>query len=110
LFPLCSLSAETIIGSDHSPLILSSGDEWRKHNPRFFFKKRWLEHTEFRDKVVLKCRELERLGDPFYDPIDAWNFVSVGLRQFLKGWGSNIGKEARDTKASILAHTQALDM
>ena len=36
LFPLCSLVAETIIGSNHAALVLSSGEELRKRNPCFF--------------------------------------------------------------------------
>jgi hypothetical protein len=31
--------AEIIIGSDHSPLIPSSGEELIKRSPRFFFEK-----------------------------------------------------------------------
>jgi hypothetical protein len=78
------LTVETIIGSNYSPLILSSGEEWRKPSSRFFFGKSWFEHTEFGEMVELKWQELERLGDPFHDPIDAWNFVSTGVRKFLK--------------------------
>jgi hypothetical protein len=30
-------------------------------------------------------------------------------RQFLKGWGTNLGKEKRDRKAGLLAQVEALD-
>jgi endonuclease/exonuclease/phosphatase family metal-dependent hydrolase len=57
LFPLCSLVAETIIGSDHAPLVLSSGEELRRRSPRFIFEKGWLERPEFTDLVHLKWRD-----------------------------------------------------
>lgn len=37
-FPFCSLRAVTRIGSDHSPLLLSSGEGDRRRPARFHFK------------------------------------------------------------------------
>ena len=59
LFPLCSLAVETIVGSDHSPLLLSSGEELKKRSPRFFFEKAWLERPDFVEIFTHKWRELE---------------------------------------------------
>jgi hypothetical protein len=72
MFPLCSLSAETIIGSDHAPLLLSSGDDLKKRIPQFFSEKGWLERPEFEDLVQRKWRELETVGGTFHDPTNAW--------------------------------------
>ena len=109
LFPLCSVTAGTIIGSDHAALILSSGEELKKRSSRFFFKKAWLERPEFEDLVREKWSGLAGLGGPTDDPITTWHRISAGLRQFLKGWGANIGREDRDRKADILAQIQRLD-
>ncbi|XP_071677232.1 uncharacterized protein [Lolium perenne] len=109
LFPLCSLVAETIIGSDHAPLILSSGEDLKKRSPRFFFEQAWLERPDFVELVSDKWRSLEgAVGAPL-DPIDAWQQISAGIRQFLRGWGANLGKEGRDLKDSLLAQIQRLD-
>ena len=105
LFPLCSLVAETIVGSDHSPLLLSSGEELKKRSPRFFFEKAWLERPDFVEMVTHKWRELESRGGPFCESIDAWQHVSSRLRQFLKGWGANLGSEERALKDSLLAQS-----
>ncbi|KAK1614885.1 hypothetical protein QYE76_020402 [Lolium multiflorum] len=109
LFPLCSLTGLTIIGSDHAPLILDSGEDARRRAPRFYFEKGWLQRADFGELVTTKWHSLEGLGGPFFDPIDAWQHVSGGLRQFLKGWGANIGKADRDLKEDILGRIQALD-
>jgi hypothetical protein len=109
LFPLCSLVADTIIGSDHSPLILSSGEELRKRSPRFFFEQGWLLRPDFGDLVSNKWRAQVAALWSCSDPITRWQRASAGLRQFLKGWGANLGRENRDLKADILARIQALD-
>jgi mannosylglycoprotein endo-beta-mannosidase len=43
------------------------------------------------------------------DVIDCWQIQSGGLRQYLKGWGANRGKEVREAKARILAPILELD-
>jgi hypothetical protein len=64
MFPLCTLVEETIIGSDHAPLVLSSREEWKKRNPRFFFEQGWLERLDFVSLVTDKWRESWReLGE-----------------------------------------------
>ena len=83
IFPLCSLMAETIIGSDHAALILRSGEDLMRRSPPFFFERAWLERPEFGDLVWDKWRQLEALVGPSVDPISAWNKISAGLRQFL---------------------------
>jgi hypothetical protein len=92
------------------PLLLDSGEGARWRSPCFYFEKGWLERTDFVDLVTAKWHSLEGLGGPFHDPIDAWQHVSSGLRQFLKGWGANIGKEDRDLDDNILGSIQALDV
>ena len=87
IFPLCSVMAGTIIGSDHAALILSSGEELKKRSSRFFFENAWLERPEFEDLVREKWSGLAGLGGPADNPITTWHRISAGLRQFLKGWG-----------------------
>jgi hypothetical protein len=106
---MCSLLSHTILGSDHSPLVLSSGEELKKRSSWFFFEKGWLERPEFVDVVSSKWRLLEEAGGTFTDSIDAWQSLSAGIRQFLKGWGANLGKAEHELKEGILVQIQALD-
>ncbi|KAK1669324.1 hypothetical protein QYE76_057483 [Lolium multiflorum] len=41
LFPLCSLSAETSLGSDHTPLVFDTGEGLPVRSNRFFFEASW---------------------------------------------------------------------
>jgi hypothetical protein len=42
-------------------------------------------------------------------PEDWWHDQACALRQFLKGWGANLGKDSRVFKANLLAKIQELD-
>jgi hypothetical protein len=103
------LSAETRIGSDHTPLILDSGEGLLRRSNRFFFATSWLALPEF--KEVLQGIWIKLLIAPGrrQDTIDSWHIRSARLRQYLKGWGANKGKLERKTKAKILSQIQSLD-
>ena len=53
---------------------------------------------------------LRLLANPSHrrDLIDLWQQLSAGLRQFLKGWGANLGKENIQVKQTLIANIQAL--
>jgi hypothetical protein len=46
---MVSLTAETRIGSDHTPLILDSGEGLLRRSNRFFFETSCLAMPEFKD-------------------------------------------------------------
>ena len=54
LFTMCTLVAETCIGSDHVPLILASGEDQIKRSPRFYFEIGWFEVDCF-DPMLIAC-------------------------------------------------------
>jgi hypothetical protein len=41
--------------------------------------------------------------------IELWQCVARNSRQFLKGWGANLGKEKRDFRANLLLQVANLD-
>jgi mannosylglycoprotein endo-beta-mannosidase len=43
------------------------------------------------------------------DVVDWWNFMSVGLRQNLRGWSANRGKESKAQKQILLSQIKELD-
>jgi hypothetical protein len=109
-FPLCSLAAITRIGSDHTPLLLNSGEECQLRTARFFFQTWWLQVTGFGELVSGKLNSFLTEGGPHRGSIEAWQYM-VGLTQrFLKGWGANLGKEKRDFRANLLARIEGLDL
>jgi exonuclease III len=91
-FPFCSVTAITRIGSDHNPLLLDSGEVTLRRPPRFFFQTWWFRVAGFGELINGKLhRYLHELG-PHWDNIDGWQCTARNLRQFLKGWGANLGR------------------
>ena len=45
-----------------------------------------------------------------YNVVDIWHHCAKVARQFMRGWGANVGAELRKTKAEILDQIQTLDV
>ena len=41
--------------------------------------------------------------------VDSWHFCAKLARQFMKGWGANLGRDLRERKKALLLAIQALD-
>jgi hypothetical protein len=109
-FPLMSLLAKSSIGSDHSPLVFSTGKEAPPRSNRFFFEKSWLSIPSFSNLICSKWGEFARDQRRCFDLLDLWQVQSGKLRSFLKGWGANLKKEARAEKDSLLSQIKELDL
>jgi exonuclease III len=109
-FPCLSLRASTCLGSDHTPLVLDTGSSTPRRSSRFFFETNWFDIPCFVELVSARWLDHAAGIHRCRGPIDWWHRQSTKLRQFLKGWGANLGKEARVAKASLLARIQELDI
>ena len=45
-----------------------------------------------------------------YNAVDIWHHCAKVVRQFMHGWGANLGAEVRKNKADILGQIQTLDV
>ncbi|KAK1604887.1 hypothetical protein QYE76_028560 [Lolium multiflorum] len=100
--------AETSLGSDHTPLIFDSGKGVPPKSNMFFFETGWLEIEGFQDLLQDFWGELSsRVRGR--DIVDWWKFMSTGLRQKLKGWNANKGRENRDHKQLLIQRIKELD-
>jgi hypothetical protein len=107
-FPLCSLVAETSMGSDHTPLVFDTGESCLIRSNRFFFETGWLEGEGFQDTMLGMWQQLLlRVGGR--DIVDWWQFMSAGLRQKLRGWSKNKGREGKLQKLAVLAQIKEID-
>ena len=44
-----------------------------------------------------------------YNAVDIWHHCAKVVRQFMRGWGANMGAELRSRKSALLGRIQALD-
>jgi hypothetical protein len=108
-FPLCSLTAETSLGSDHTPLIFDSGEGLPERTNRFFFESGWFERQEFLPMLHTTWLNLSaKVGGR--DIIDWWQFMSGGLRQHLRGWARNLGLASKREKENLMSQILRLDV
>ena len=88
---------------------MDTGEGSPVHSNHFYFETGWFELPNFSDLLLTSW---ERLAAAVKgrDIIDWWNFMSGGLRQFLRGWSRNLGKESRAKKDSLLALIKEVDL
>jgi len=85
-FPLSNVIALTRDISDHTPLLLNTGDSSSNFNQRQFnFELGWLLRDGFMD-MVKEVWESENLGST---PLERWQAKIRKLCQHLRGWAKN---------------------
>ncbi|KAM0922736.1 hypothetical protein ACQ4PT_005968 [Festuca glaucescens] len=108
-FPLCSLRALTRIGSDHVPLLFALGGGQPPKLNRFHFEKSWLSQPGLVETIRQKWLDVASTPQRFFNAVDVWRQCAKMARQFMRGWGANLGASLRLQKSSILGEIQALD-
>ena len=107
---MASLQAITRIGSDHVPLLLASMDERPRPPPRFRFENFWLRQPGFVEAVQTHWVSARAEPHRQMSILDEWHHLSQRSRQFMKGWGANLGRDLRERKKALLTAIQALDL
>jgi len=97
------------VGSDHSPIVLDSGEQGLSRPKYFYFENKWLLDPELMDLVIQKWQDSERRRplDCYY--VDAWHGSLAFLRQFLKGWGIQKAGEVKHLRSEILYQLEVID-
>jgi hypothetical protein len=92
--------------SDHTPLLLSTGDGVQiKKQPPFKFELGWLLKEGFFE-TVSEVWTKERRGST---PMRHWQNKIRRLRQFLRGWAKNINGSYKKEKQELLRKAEELD-
>ena len=85
-FPLATVQALTREISDHTPLLLNSGDTSHRGNSRLFkFELGWLCKDGFFDMV----RDVWRSENRGKTPMERWKNKIRRVRRFFRGWARN---------------------
>jgi hypothetical protein len=82
-FPLASVQALPRSGSDHTPLLLDTGEQSHIGNKvEFSFELSWLKQEGFKDIVEREWRSVLTVDNPIIN----WQNKIHHLRQYLRGW------------------------
>lgn len=105
-FPLATVRALSRDISDHTPLLMSTGNGTHSNKqPLFKFELGWLLRAGFLEMVAQVWNE-ETRGQT---PLQKWQFKIQRLRQFLRGWAKNTSGTYRKEKQEIIKKADELD-
>ncbi|WVZ96593.1 hypothetical protein U9M48_042209 [Paspalum notatum var. saurae] len=104
-FPLVSLRALTKVGSDHTSLLVRTGEQNIKVEKIFRFEPSWMLVEGFKEEVM---KTWIVRGDEYV--LNYWKNLMTGLRKFMKGWSMNVGRgETRKKKDCLIQSIKQLD-
>jgi hypothetical protein len=106
-FPLVSVQALARAGSDHTPLLLDTGEQAHLGNKKLFsFELAWLKHEGFRDLIATEWSK----GVPGKTAIEIWQNKIRNLRKFLRGWAKNLSGVYRNERNRLIKIIEELDL
>jgi hypothetical protein len=106
LFPLVSVKKLVKDQSDHSPLLLDTGDNVvLPRNKEFKFDTTWLQNEEFLERVS----EIWLRPVKSSDPIDVLNIKLKRVKKYFKGWGSNLFGHTKKKKSELRKELDSLE-
>jgi hypothetical protein len=105
-FPLSTVQALSREISEHTPLLLKSGDgtTWSSQ-PMFKFETGWLLHDEFIDMI----RDIWSNTSPGASTMEEWQGKIRRIRQYLRGWAKHTSGQYKKEKKKILNTLDGLD-
>ena len=105
-FPLVSVVALTRAGSDHTPLILDSGEQAHLGNKsKFSFELAWFRLEGFIDMVKKEWLSISNGKSS----MERWQNKIRHLRRYLRGWAKNLSSEYKKEKERLLNLIDSLD-
>jgi hypothetical protein len=106
-FPLVTVDALNREISDHTPLLLSTGEKVLKRDqPEFKFELSWLLKKDFYKTVARVWKSVDH-GDI---PMKRWQNKIRRLRQFLRGWAKNENRNFNKEKEELFRLAGELDL
>jgi exonuclease III len=105
-FPLVSVQALPRSGSDHTPLLVDSGDQvYNGNKTHFSFELAWLKLDGFAEMVTKEWSTFSAGSTP----MEIWQNKIRHLRQFLRGWAKNLSGTYKVEKEKLLSIIDTLD-
>ena len=93
--------------SDHTPLLLNTGDAaHRGNNHQFKFELGWLTRDGFHDLVANKVWQRASSGN---SPMQRWQNKIRAVRRWLRGWAKNLVGENKRKKSFLLEQLDFFD-
>ena len=94
-YPLVTVQALPRAGSDHTPLLLDTGEHaFLGNSNKFSFELSWFRQEGFIDMITREWTAIQSGNNP----VERWQNKIRHLRQFLRGWARNLSGEYKNSK------------
>jgi hypothetical protein len=103
-YPKVYVKSLTIVGSDHSPILLDDGMDSPQRRRIFIFEKVWLSNADVKKRITEKWPARGVEGVQEY-----WKRMKKDLRQLSKGMGANLDSQMKRRKKELLGRIEELD-
>jgi hypothetical protein len=96
----------TRTGSDHTPLLIDSGEQAHHGNkPKFSFELSWLKQDGFFEMISKEWASINSGANP----MEKWQNKISHIRSFLRGWAKNLSSVYEKEKERLLQVIDDLD-
>ena len=106
-FPLVTVRALERAGSDHTPLLIDSGEQAHLGNKSHFsFELSWLRDEGFVDIINAVWNSVSH-GTTV---LERWQNKIRHLRSYLRGWAKNLSRQYKQEQEKLLKIIDTLDI
>ena len=106
----CFAWSKARVGSDHSPIVLDTGEGRRNRAKYFFFQEKWLQSEDFGSMVRDKWSD-KKLSFPTSSySLDIWHGCLQSLRRYLRGWNLQRIGQQKEIMNSISMKIEDIDL
>lgn len=109
-YPTCFSWSKSRIGSDHTPLILDSGENGASRTRYFFFEEKWTQTEGFEEMVRNKWIEFQQSFSPNSYSLNRWHGCLQSMRQYLRGWNLKLIGQQKETKCNLTKRIEEIDL
>jgi len=98
------------VGSDHSPLMLDTGERGSNKAKYFYFQEKWLSSEDFNKRIKDKWSEVKASCANNNYSLHIWHGCLQSLRKYLRGWDLKNRGEQNRQKLVLTKRVEEIDL
>ena len=98
------------VGSDHSPLVLDTGERRDNKAKYFYFQENWIESEGFKNLIKDKWSDIKTSFPSNCYSLDVWHGCLQTLRKYLRGWDLRNKGVQKLVKMDLTKRVEEIDL
>lgn len=109
-YPTCFSRSKARLGSDHTSLILDSGERGAVRPRYFFSEEKWSQIDGFKEMISKKWREFQQSFPQASYSLNRWHGCLQALRKYLRGWNLRLIGQQKAVKIKLTKRINEIDL